>query len=180
MDTANYSVTVMPNPTATAQSSVVINIGESTTLTATGGGTYSWAPSTWLNNPNISNPVATPPITTDYCVYVTDAAGCTDSACITITVEINCKPVYVPNAFSPNGDEDNDVFYVYGNCISEMMLMIFNRWGEKVYEGTDPKQGWNGYYGGKLEDSAVFDYFLTYKELNGNTGNKKGNITLVR
>lgn len=179
-DTASFNVVVVSGPTATAASSIVINIGDNTTLTATGGGTYSWAPSTGLSDPNISNPVASPQQTTDYCVYASDANGCMDSACVTITVEINCKPVYVPNAFSPNGDNENDVFYVYGNCIEEMMLIIYNRWGEKVYEGIDPAKGWDGIFGGKDENSAVFTYYLTYRLINGEKGNKKGNISLIR
>jgi gliding motility-associated-like protein len=179
-DTAYYTVTVVPNPVATAQSNVVINIGDNTTLTASGGGTYSWAPSTGLSCNNCPNPVASPTATTVYCVYVTDVNGCTDTACVTVTVEINCNPVYVPNAFSPNDDGENDIFYVYGNCISYMKLLIYNRWGERVYEGTDPKQGWNGYFKGKLQHSAVFTYYLEYELLTGEGGIKKGNISLVR
>jgi gliding motility-associated-like protein len=159
---------------------VVIDIGSSTTLSATGGGSYSWFPSTGLSNPNISNPVATPQTTTYYCVFVTDAAGCVDSACITVTVEINCKPVYLPNAFSPNDDGENDKLFLYGNCIKTMKLVIYNRWGQIVYEGTDPKEGWNGYFNNKLEDTAVFAYYLEYTLLTGEGGNKKGNISLVR
>jgi gliding motility-associated-like protein len=179
-DTANYTVTVVPNPVATAQSNVTINLGDNTTLTATGGGTYQWFPPNGLSCTNCPNPVASPNSTTTYCVYVTDAAGCTDSACVTVTVEINCKPVYVPNAFSPNGDGENDVLYVYGNCISEMKFVIYNRWGEKVYEGTNPKEGWDGYFRGKAENTAVFAYYLEYKLLTGGEGNKKGNISLIR
>ena len=179
-DSASFNVTVMPNPTANAGVNVVINIGQSVTLSAAGGGTYSWAPSTGLSCVNCPNPVASPTSTTAYCVYVTDAFGCTDSDCITVTVEINCDAVYVPNAFSPNDDGENDVFYVYGNCITEMKLLIYNRWGEKVHEGIDPKQGWNGNYRGRVEDSSVFAYYLIYKQLNGEDGQKKGNISLVR
>jgi gliding motility-associated-like protein len=176
---ASYTVTVLPTPVATAQSSVVINIGDNTTLTATGGGSYSWVPSTGLSCTNCSDPVASPEQTTDYCVYVKNAT-CVDSACVTVTVDYNCKPVYIPNAFSPNGDGDNDILYVVGNCIKDMKLVIYNRWGQKVYEGTDPKEGWDGIYKGKPEDTAVFDYYLTYKLITGTEGSKKGNVSLVR
>ncbi|MFI5163798.1 MAG: gliding motility-associated C-terminal domain-containing protein, partial [Bacteroidia bacterium] len=91
-----------------------------------------------------------------------------------------CHPVYVPNAFSPNGDGENDVLFVYGNCIIEMKLIIYNRWGEIVYEGIDPKKGWDGVFKEKMENTAVFDYYLTYKLITGAEGSKKGNISLVR
>jgi gliding motility-associated-like protein len=61
-----------------------------------------------------------------------------------------------------------------------MKLVIYNRWGEKVYEGTDPKEGWNGYFRNKLEDAAVFTYYLEYTLLTGQEEKKKGNISLVR
>ena len=61
-----------------------------------------------------------------------------------------------------------------------MKLIIYNRWGQKVYEGTDPKEGWNGYVRDKLEDTAVFAYYLKYTLITGAKGSKKGNVSLVR
>lgn len=177
---ANFSVTTVQNPTANAGANVVINIGESTTLNASGGGMYSWSPSVGLNCTDCPNPVASPAATTNYCVYVANSNGCVDSACVTVIVEYNCTPIYVPNAFSPNGDNENDFFYIYGNCISEMKLIIYNRWGEKVFETTEQKNGWNGEFRGNMEDSAVFSYYFEYSLLNGERKNKKGNISLMR
>jgi gliding motility-associated-like protein len=179
-DTASATVTVLAPPNATAASNATITAGVQTTLSATGGGTYSWSPSTDLSCTNCANPVASPQQTTEYCVYITDAAGCTDSACVIVTVDFPCEPIFIPNAFSPNNDGENDSLFVYGSCIKEMKLIIYNRWGEKVYEGTDPKQGWDGMYRGKPENAAVFDYYLTYTLSNGNEGAKKGNVSLVR
>lgn len=177
---AAFTVTVNPNPVATAASSVVINLGDHTTLAATGGGTYHWVPSSGLNNANIANVIASPEATTEYCVYVTNAGGCTDSACVVVTVEINCIPVALPNAFSPNEDGENDVFRVQGNCIREMKLVIYNRWGQKMYEGTDPKEGWDGSFNNKVANTGVFVYWLEYTLITGTKGHKKGNVSLVR
>lgn len=80
------TVTVNPLPSANAGSDVSICAGSSTQLNASGGGTYSWAPSTGLSNTGISNPVATPTITTNYTVTVTSPAGCTATDVVTVTV----------------------------------------------------------------------------------------------
>ncbi|MBI3501390.1 MAG: gliding motility-associated C-terminal domain-containing protein [Bacteroidetes bacterium] len=178
--TANFSVAVILSPTANAGVNVVINIGESTTLNATGGGTYSWSPSAGLSCANCANPVASPTATTDYCVFVTNSNGCSDSNCVRVTVEYNCTPIYIPNAFSPNGDNENDEFFVYGNCIKEMKLIIYNRWGEKVFQTTEQKNGWNGEWRGKTEDSAVFSYYFEYTLVSGEKGNRKGNVSLIK
>lgn len=179
--TQTAAVTTTPGPTANVSAtSVNIVLGNNTQLTATGVGTYSWSPTSGLSCSNCANPTATPSSTTNYCVMVTDANSCTDNACIVINVEIPCQPLYIPNAFSPNNDGDNDVFYVVGNCIKDLDVIIFNRWGEKVYEITDPTQGWDGYFKGKLENSAVFDYYMKAMLTSGEKVERKGNVSLVR
>jgi gliding motility-associated-like protein len=179
-DTASATVSVNNNLFASAGTDVTILIGSSTTLNASGGSSYGWGPATGLSCITCQSPVATPSVTTNYCVFVSDTFGCEDSACVTVFVEENCKPIYLPNAFSPNGDGDNDVLYVYGTCIKEMKLEIYDRWGNKVYEGTKQAEGWNGIYNGKMENSAVFVYYLTYTLLSGESGSKKGNVSLIR
>jgi hypothetical protein len=82
--TASVTVTVNPIPTANAGSNVTIACGASTTLGASGGTTYSWSPTTGLSNPNIANPVCTPPYTTTYTVTVGNGS-CTSTASVTIT-----------------------------------------------------------------------------------------------
>lgn len=75
---------------------------------------------------------------------------------------------------------DNDILFLYGNCIKTMKLVIYNRWGQIVYEGIDAKEGWNGYFNNKLENTAVFAYYLEHTLLTGESKNQKGNISLVR
>ncbi|MBI4929840.1 MAG: gliding motility-associated C-terminal domain-containing protein, partial [Bacteroidetes bacterium] len=191
IQTQTITVTTLSSPTATATAtSQTIIMGNATTLIATGGGTYSWSPSIGLSCANCSNPTATPSQTTVYCVFVTNANNCTDSACIIIIVEFSCNAnaVYVPNAFSPNDDEQNDLECVFGNnCIRELLFIIYNRWGEKVFETTDLKICWDGRYKGKLwgstpseESAAVFVYYLQATLTNGEKIKKKGNISLIR
>ncbi|TAL57928.1 MAG: gliding motility-associated C-terminal domain-containing protein, partial [Bacteroidetes bacterium] len=87
---------------------------------------------------------------------------------------------YIPNAFSPNGDGENDIFYVRGNCIKELTFIIYNRWGEKVFETTDPKICWDGIYKGKPLNTAVFVYYMEATLTNGEKINRKGNISLIK
>ncbi len=172
-------------PTALANGSTSIQIGNSATLTASGGATYSWTPTTGLNNSTIANPVASPSVTTKYCVYVFDVNGCYDSACVIITVTpepIVCGEFYIPNAFSPNGDFENDIFTAYINpiCLLEYKLIIYNRWGENIFETTDINQGWDGKLRGELSNSAVYAFYCKAKLINGKEFFKEGNVSLVR
>ena len=88
--------------------------------------------------------------------------------------------IYVPNIFSPNGDNSNDVFYVYGDRIAEMDLIIFDRWGEKVFESNDKNSGWDGTFRGEPVDPSVLVYRLKGKFISGLEFEKSGYITLIR
>jgi gliding motility-associated-like protein len=88
--------------------------------------------------------------------------------------------MYVPNAFSPNNDGVNDILYVKGRCLQTLTFMVFNRWGEKVFETTDREIGWDGTYKGQLMNTDVFVYRLEGKTFDGKGYSSKGNITLVR
>lgn len=180
-DTAFVTVNVNPLPNASAGSSVTIYQGQSTQLNASGGGSYQWLPPNGLSCVNCQNPVASPNQTTTYCVIVTSSANCVDTACMTVFVEpLICGEVFVPSAFSPNNDGMNDILYVRGNCIVKMTFRVYNRWGEKVYEGSDPAQGWDGTLNGKPLNSAVFVYDLIATLIDGSEVKMKGNVSLVK
>lgn len=88
--------------------------------------------------------------------------------------------VFVPNIFSPNGDGFNDLLFVRGKGIAEMEFIIYNRWGEKVFETTNMATGWDGTYLGEPLNLAVFVYVVKGKFKNGELIDKKGNFTLLR
>ncbi len=144
----------------------------------------------WSGGENIfgaTTPTATvaPSHTTTYYVTVTDQYGCQARDSITIRVlDVVCgEPyIYVPNAFSPNGDGQNDVLYVYANpaLITKLHLMIYDRWGELVFETESLDKGWDGTYKGRKLDPAVFVYYLEATCINDETFVKKGNITLLK
>ena len=128
--------------------------------------------------------VVTPAISTPYCVTVTDQQGCTDSSCVIVYVKpVDCSDnIYVPNAFSPNEDVENDLFRVYFiniTCVEDFKISIYDRWGDLVYGSTDPAFAWAGDYKSKLMDSAVFTWYLDI-QFKGVLSHKKGNVSLVR
>lgn len=160
--------------------------GQSVQLVATWlgtGYTYQWIPSTWLSNPHIHNPVATPYGSITYLVEVRDKWGCVFRDSIDLTVlEVICEEpfIFVPNAFTPNGDGVNDELYLYTLYADDIYFAIFNRWGEKVFETTNKNRGWDGTFKGRESDPGVFDYYLEVRCYNQEFFKKKGNITLIR
>lgn len=160
--------------------------GQSTLLHATNipGVDYSWTPVTWLNNPNSNSPeVSPPPGTYWYYVFLDDGNGCiyTDSVRI-VVLDVFCYDpyLYLPNAFSPDNDGVNDILYVRGIYIEELEFLIFDRWGNLVFETRDQSIGWDGTYNGKKLDPGVFAYYLKIVCYNKVNYVKKGNITLIR
>lgn len=89
---------------------------------------------------------------------------------------------FLPNAFSPNNDGHNDLFTLKGwkNNVKEFNIIIYDRWGEKVFESNDPEMGWDGTYKGKLTDPAVFVYSINATSISGDKIIRKGTISLIR
>ncbi len=128
-----------------------------------------------------------PLVTSTYSIVVESVDGCTDSDDITVIVKKD-RPVYVPNAFSPNGDGINDEFYLYakaGTVANVNNFLIFNRWGDLVFEAYDfqpnlPEFGWDGTYRGALMNADVFTWFAEVKFKDGEVKLLKGDVTLVK
>jgi gliding motility-associated-like protein len=95
-----------------------------------------------------------------------------------------CHPAasyYMPTAFSPNGDGQNDVLYVYGKAIAQMSLSIYDRWGALVFTSNSTAVGWDGTYKGELLNTSVFAYKLTIQFTDGSAEVKlSGNVSLIR
>lgn len=159
---------------------VTIVQGQTTVLNGTGGVFYSWSPGTDLSCTTCQNPIASPTVTTTYTLTVSDSLGCTQTDTVTVFVDILCGEVFVPNAFSPNGDGQNDVLYVRGACITSMEFSVFNRLGERVFKTTDITIGWDGVWRGVACENAVFTYVLTGTLLDGSEFSKSGNVSLVK
>jgi gliding motility-associated-like protein len=123
--------------------------------------------------------------TTTYTVVGIDANGCEDSATVTVTVRSDCPPVAplitIPTAFSPNGDGLNDVFRIESTTnFTLTSLLVFNRWGQVVFQTSDISQGWDGTYQGRKQ--AVSAYAVIVKGLtpHGEAVIFAGNVTILR
>src|SRR5690606_3208950 len=109
-------------------------------------------------------------------VIATNNIGCVDTASITVTVTPTDEEIYIPNAFTPNGDGVNDIFKAYGNSIQSVELSIFNQWGEQIYHSSNGTLGWDGKHKGKLQPSGVYVYVMRITLLSGTQVNKKGSV----
>lgn len=103
--------------------------------------------------------------------------GVSDTAIITVDL---CSPPYIPNVFTPNGDSINDYFYIDFNNAYNFEVSIFNRWGEQVFQSTNPKFAWDGRFKGELVPAGVYIYIVTSKIGIGKTFNAKGSLTIYR
>ena len=113
-------------------------------------------------------------------VRVRGIVSCQETISQPLTVRTLTDQIYIPNAFTPNGDGKNDVLLVYGYTIQNLRFTVFNQWGEKIFESANQATGWNGNYNGKPQPSGVYMYVcqITYRD--GTTEVKKGSINLVR
>ena len=180
MTSDSVMVNVWPIPTISVSNDTTIFRGDSILLLASGGINYAWTPSDDLSCDNCALPIASPEQTTNYCVKVTDQNGCQNEDCILVTVEIVCGDVFVPSAFSPNDDGENDILCVYSDCLENFTFTVYNRWGEKVYQTQNQNICWDGTWKGKQLNSAVFVYVLDGYLINGQLVEQKGNISLIR
>jgi gliding motility-associated-like protein len=179
-NTANAVVGTVSTANISAGADEIIVAGDSVQLNATGGTVYTWTPATDLSCTTCSNPYASPTVTTAYIVTGTDANGCVGTDTVIVIVDAPCGNIFVPSAFSPNGDGENDVLRVYGNCINELYFVIYDRWGEKVFETTNPSLTWDGTLREKAMNGAVFFYYISASLSNGEVYEGSGNITLFR
>lgn len=176
----DIDVVVYDVPAINVSDDTTIIYGESVELEATGGNQYTWTPSDFLSCNDCANPIANPVDTTIYCVSVTDTNGCSNTACVRVSVKLECGDVFVPNAFSPNGNGNNDLLCVYGNCVAQMNFAIYDRWGEKVFESQDTNICWDGTFRGKEMNTGVYVYLLEGVLVTGEEISLKGNISLIR
>ena len=163
-----------------------IYAGETTHLFSTELGPpfqYQWFPPVGVESPSAPSSVARPVVTTDYVVVVTDEFGCARTDTVPVYVrDVICEEpyVFVPNAFTPNGDGKNDVLYVRGEVVREVIFKVYDRWGEKVFETGDLTKGWDGTFRGQPCEPGVYDYHLQVTCLGQKRYFKKGNVTLLR
>jgi gliding motility-associated-like protein len=117
-----------------------------------------------------------------YYVDVVDANGCKVKDTVYIDPGPCCEQVFIPNAFSPNGDGKNDVFRITTSTgIKLYRFEIYNRWGNKVWSTIDPKRGWDGTQAGGESEMGTYYYIFSYMCItDGQDYLKKGDVILVK
>lgn len=169
-----------------------VELGETTTLNgqlvSSNGNTYPpvWNPGADIVEDSLTyRPTVFPLTTTEYVLLTTDENGCT-ALDTTIVYVSPRRPLYAPNAFTPNDDGINDNFTIFGNraAVQVRYLRVFNRWGSLVFENTNfplnnPSLGWDGTSNGKKLNHGVYVYVAEVEFLDGATVILKGDVSLL-
>ncbi|MCF8244196.1 MAG: gliding motility-associated C-terminal domain-containing protein [Saprospiraceae bacterium] len=184
-DISYYNIEPTLGQITSSDSSIYYNSGEFSQLNIDDlpGYTYQWTPEAGLDDPTIPNPIAEPDTTTTYTVLVTDEGDCQAFREVTIVVlnpDCDEPNLFLPNAFTPNNDGENDVLIFRSNIVEVMELAIYNRWGQRVFYSEDQSIGWDGTFKGEKLSPDVYGFYLHAKCYNGQDYFKKGNITLLR
>lgn len=114
-----------------------------------------------------------------YSMNILDSNKCITGFTIIVPENGDDYTLYIPNTFTPNTDIVNDIWYVQGTCLGEFNCMIYNRWGEKIIELKDIKEGWNGKYKEKEVPEGIYVYVISVKTKKG-VVKKSGHITVFR
>jgi len=117
--------------------------------------------------------------TTTVMVTAMSSSGCLDTASLTI-LPLPAGDLYIPNAFTPDGNGRNDVFRVLGGQLKDFELKIFNRWGQIVFQTSDRSRGWDGMFAGKPQPTGTYVYLVRATLPDGTKVVRKGTVTLVR
>jgi gliding motility-associated-like protein len=177
-------VTVLPKVNAFAGNDTAVVVGQPLHLTATGGINYVWSPPTALSDFTIADPTAVYDGSIDsirYTVRVSDEKNCFDSASMTVKIFKTNPQIFVPTAFSPNGDGINDQFRPIGVGIKTIeYFRVYNRWGQLVFSTTVNGNGWDGKIGGKLQSTNTFVWIVKGIDYLDKPFFRKGNVTLIR
>jgi gliding motility-associated-like protein len=178
------TITVLPPINATLTADTAIIAGQPLQLTATGGISYLWSPSIGLSNNNSANPTATITPSSDsirYQVKVYNLVGCYDSASVLVKVFKTMPTVFVPNAFTPDGDSKNDLLKPIAVGMKHIdFFNVYNRWGQLIFSTTTNNHGWDGTIRGKPQNSGIYVWTVKAIDYNGKPYFHKGTATLIR
>ena len=157
------SASFIPSTTSISSFSPEINFQN----TSLGAVSYDWSFGDGANSSEFSPSHIYPEVESNYTVQLIASSllGCVDTAYVDITIE---EPLiyYVPNTFTPDGDQYNQTFkpiFTSGYDPYNFTILIFNRWGEVIWESHDDKIGWDGTYGGQVMADGVYSWKITYQ-----------------
>ena len=177
-------IKVQQEPNVTVSPDTTIIIGETAYLWASSNQnnmSYTWLPNIAITCLDCKEPDVMPLQTTEYSVYYEDSSGCFAENLYVLVTVLEEYTLDVPNAFTPNGDGVNDIVYVRGWGVKELLeFKIFNRWGQQVFITDDLKQGWDGTYKGIKQNMDTYAYYVKVKLWNNQEMEKQGTINLLR
>lgn len=180
IDTAKLLLDVQPKVIANAGLDDNAEPAVPYQLSGSGNGSYSWSPANLLNNFNIASPLATIHSDTRFILEVKDEIGCKAYDTVNLRV-LNGPTFYVPDAFTPNGDGQNDIFRPTYVGISKLdFFRIYNRFGELVFQTSTIGEGWNGMYKGVKQNTGNFVWFIQATDRKGLLKVQRGNVILIR
>lgn len=181
IDTTVQAVTI-ENFVPYAGNDTIIVKGEIINFRASGGVSYLWTPPINLTNPETSTPVGFYPYIGrfGYNVHIISSFGCQGSDSINVWV-VDQGSLFVPSAFTPNGDGLNDFLKPFAVGYSKVNFFgVFNRWGERVFSSGDFSKGWDGRYKDKLAPMDNYYWLLKVTNKDGGDEMHKGDVTLIR
>jgi len=180
-DTAHVTVTVFSGAVLYLGDSVTLYPGQTYQLNPqTNCTSFAWFPPSGLSDAHISNPIASPEMSTKYIVQGETSWGC--KAEDSINIYVNDETLLaMPNAFSPGSGSPNSEFKIIVQGIATLQYFrIFDRWGVMVFETTDINAGWDGNYKGTPQPLGVYVYEISALTSAGREFEKHGNLTLIR
>jgi gliding motility-associated-like protein len=173
---------VGPTPIVNAGPDKLIQTGTSTTLdaavTPAGNYTYLWSPGLYLNSASVLKPISTPLVTTTYLLRAEDPLSkCWGSDSVNVQV---ISRLFIPNAFTPNGDGLNDAWNIPGMPLyPDAVVTILNRYGQKIFESANySSNAWNGTFKGAKQPNGVYIYIIQLNDTQKQI--LKGTINLIR
>jgi gliding motility-associated-like protein len=175
-----WTATVYPDALIEVGDSVTLYPGESYHVTAgTNCTSFSWFPYAGLSNPLISDPVATPEVSTMYVVTATTEHNCVTRDTLNVFVSEESL-LAMPNAFTP-GNGTNGTFRIILRGIASLSYFrVYNRWGNIMFETKNMSEGWDGAYKGEPQGMGVYTYDIQATSSSGKIFKKTGNVTLLR
>jgi gliding motility-associated-like protein/uncharacterized repeat protein (TIGR01451 family) len=185
-DSTHCITVLVTQPNVTGLDSMSVEVGDTIQLLGPPGfAAYSWTPTQSLSCSDCQNPFAAPQDSvTTYIVEVKDQNGCSDTATYRVFTTPPCDAVriQIPNAFTPNGDNDNNVFRVpkFEGTETIQSIIIFNRWGQLIYETSGANAQWDGKIDGAEAPVDTYIYRILIGCPDKVGGERIGEVTLLR
>jgi gliding motility-associated-like protein len=181
----SVNVIVHPSPALSAGQDTSVMTGQSFSLHAvdvnnSGFNSWQWSPPDGLDNSAAQDPVASPQQSTTYTVTAGTDGGCSATASVSIKV-FSAANIFVPSAFTPNGDGHNDVLKAIPIGMKEFgYFAVWNRWGQRVFYTTNAGIGWDGTIGGRPVEPGTFVWKVSGIDYKGDRVLQGGTVILVR